>query len=264
LQQKPMHKNRSSIQITIAFLAVGILLLAYAMLFNLQIAAFIGLGLTFWGAIFALTRSGKYVESSLLDGTAKSYYSTIDRFINDFKSSRQGYYIPSYPQRDPLPEYLENLKEQVVIISESFDGKPSIEELVKGKFLSEKNNGLFIASPGSGLMGEIEKQLKLDFSKTSVPELVELVPRCLTDMLNLAKSAEMAASENAVTFRASGIVYESLYRSPAPLKSVSMLGCPVVSAVAGALAKASGKTVFIKEQVLSPSNCGVSVVFNFI
>jgi len=251
-------------KIAVAFLAVGILLLAYAMLFDLQIAAFIGLGLTFWGAIFALTRSGKYVESSLLDGTAKSSYSTIDRLINDFKSGGHGYYIPAYPQGDHLPQYLENLKEPVVFISESFNGKPSVEELVKGKFLSENNNGIFIASPGSGLMGQIEKQLQLDFSKTSLPDLVEMLPRCLTDMLNLAKSADMTLSENGVTFNASGILYESLYRSQTPLKSVSVLGCPVVSAVASALAKASGKTVFIKEQVLSPSNCGVSVVFNFI
>jgi hypothetical protein len=34
--------------------------------------------------------------------------------------------------------------------------------------------------------------------------------------------------------------------------------------VASALAKASGKTVIIKEQVLSPSNHGVYAVFNFI
>ena len=36
-----------------------------------QIAAFIGLGLTFWGAIFAVARNGKYIESSLLDGARK-------------------------------------------------------------------------------------------------------------------------------------------------------------------------------------------------
>jgi hypothetical protein len=265
LDQRPeLKKNTSSMKIAAVFLVVGVLLLVYAMLFNLQIAAFIGLGLTFWGAIFALTRSRKYVESSLLDATTKSSYFTLDRLINDFTHGGYGYYIPSYPQGVNLPDYLEKLKEPVVFISDSFDGKPSVEELAKGKFLSASNNGIFIASPGSGIVAQMEKQLHVDFAKTSMQELLELLPKCITEVLYLAKSADMTLVENGLTFKASGILYESLYRTQTPLKSVSILGCPVVSAVASALAKVSGKTVFIKEQVLSPNNCGVSVVFNFI
>jgi hypothetical protein len=98
-------ESNSSTSIAGVFLAV---------LFDLQIVAFIGLGLTFWGAIFALTRTGKYVESSLLDGTAKSGYSTIERMINDLKFNAQGYYIPAYPKDVILPDYLKNLKEPVV------------------------------------------------------------------------------------------------------------------------------------------------------
>jgi hypothetical protein len=257
-------KSRGSLRIAGVFLAVGILLLVYSMLYGLQIAAFIGLGLTFWGAIFTLARSGKYVESSLLDGTAKSAYSTMDRIINDLKFNGQGYYIPACPQHDYLPEYLKNLKEPVVFISENFDGKPPIDELAVGKFLSEKTHGAFITSPGSGLMAQMEKQLQLDFSKIDIQELMGLLPRCLTEQFNLAKSVDMTFLENGINFKATGILYESLYRAETPLKSVSILGCPVVSAVACALAKTTGKTVVIKEQFLSPSNCGVHAVFNFI
>ncbi len=261
---KPVDKSNNSMRLAGVFLAVGALLLVYAVLFELQIAAFIGLGLTFWGAIFALTRSRKYVESSLLDGTAKSAYFTIDRVINDLQYRGQGYYIPAYPQDVSLPEYLKNLREPVVYISESFDGKPSLEELAQGKFLSAKNSGVFIASPGAGLVAQMEKQLQLDLSKINLQEFLEVVPRCLSEVFNLAKSADMAVREDGVIFRASGILYESLYRSQTTLKSVSILGCPVVSAVATALAKTTGKTVVIKEQVFSPSNCGVSAFFNFI
>jgi hypothetical protein len=265
LMLRPIRKkSNTSLQIAALFLAIGVLLLVYSMLYGLQIAAFIGLGLTFWGAIFTLTRNGKYVESSLLDSTAKSAYSTIDRMINDLKFNGQGYYIPAYPQDVNIPEYLKNLKEPVVFISESFDGKPSVEELATGKFLSAKTHGMFITSPGSGLMAQMEKQLQLDFSKTNIQELTSILPRCLTEQFNLAKSADMTVLENGVSFKATGILYESLYRPETTLKSVSMLGCPVVSAVACALAKTSGKTVVIKEQVLSPGNCGVYAVFNFI
>ncbi len=228
----------------------------------MQIAAFIGLGLTFWGAVFALTRTGKYVESSLLDSSARSTYSTIDRMINDLEYSGQGYYIPAYPQDVFLPDYLKNLREPVVFISESFDGKPSIDELATGKFISARTRGVFVTSPGSGVMAQVERQLQIDLSKISLNELTEVLPKCLTESLNLAKSADMTLTPNGASFKATGILYTSLYNPESKPKSLSLLGCPVVSAVACSLAKTSGKTVVIKEQATSGTS--VFAVFNFV
>jgi hypothetical protein len=262
---KPVKKNNNnSSSISAIFLVVGIIVLAYSMLFSVEIAAFVGLGLTFWGVIFSLARNGKYVESGLLDGEAKSAYSTYDKMIRDLKFNGQAFYIPAYPQDVQLPEYLKSLREPVVFISERFDGRPSADELAAGKFLSEKAPGVFITSPGSGIMAQMEKRLGSDFTKIEIHELIGLLPRCLTETFNLAKSVDMSFIEGAVSFRATGILYQSLYRADPPLKSVSVLGCPVVSAVASTLAKASGKTVIIKEQALSSSNCGVNATFNFV
>lgn len=260
---KPIpKKGTSALGIAGAFLAVGILLLVFSMLFEMQIAAFVGLGLTFWGAVFALTRSGNYVDSSLLDSSARSTYSTIDRMINDLKYSGQGYYIPAYPRDVFLPEYLKNLREPVVFISENFDGKPSIDELAQGKFISAQTRGVFVTSPGAGIMAQVERQLQLDLSKISLEELADILPRCLTENLNVAKSAYMMVTPEGVEFRASGILYESLYDPESKPKSLSLLGCPVVSAVASALAKTSGKTVVISEQETTGNS--VFAVFNFV
>ncbi len=245
-------------------MAAGALSLAYSVLFNMQVAAFAGLGLTFWGAIFALAKNGKYVESSLLDSSARSTYSTIDRVVNDLKYKGQGFYIPAYPRDVIIPEYLKNLKEPVVYISESFDGTPSVDELAAGKFLSAKSNGIFLTAPGAGIMAQIEKQLRIDLSKISVEELSEVLPKSLTETFNLARTAEMHVLPDGVRFKAMGVVYESLYKPDYKSKGMSIMGCPVVSAVASALAKASGKTVTIKEQAVLPSSCGVQAVFAFM
>jgi hypothetical protein len=249
--------------IAIVFLALGITSLVASIPFDSQVAAFIGLGLTFWGAIFALAKSGKYVQSSLLDGTAKSGYSTIERMINDLEFNAQGYYIPAYPKDVILPDYLKNLKDPVVYISENFDGKPSVDELAAGKFLSAKSHGIFVTSPGSGILAQIEKQMKMDISKVNLQELTEFLPKYFTEIFNLAKTSEMAVLPNGVSFKASGILYSSFYKTETTLKSVRVLGCPLVSSVASALAKSSGKTVVIKEQTLSP-NCSVYAVFEFL
>jgi hypothetical protein len=261
---KPVNKkSNTALQFAGVFLGAGVLLLAFSVFMDLQVAAFIGLGLTFWGAVLALTRNGRYVESSLLDYTARTNYSTIDRMLNDLKYSGNGYYIPAYPQDVALPEYLKNLKEPVVYISERFDGKPSIDELVSGKFISAQTRGVFITPPGAGIMAQVERQLKLDLSKISLAELAELLPKTLTETFNLAKNAAMTLSPNGATFKATGILYESFYNPDSKPKSVALLGCPVVSAVASALAKTSGKTIVIKEQVTTPGN-SVNATLNFV
>ncbi len=245
------------------FFVAGVLFLVASFLYELQIAAFIGLGFTFWGAIFTLTRRGKYVESSLLDSTAKSAYSTLDRMINDLKYITQAYYIPSYPQDANLPDYLKNLKDPLVFLSDVFSGKASAEDIVAGKFLASKSPGVFITSPGSGLMVQMERHLQLDFSKIPLHELCTLLPQCSSEILNITKTLDMKAVDNGVALKATGILYESLYK-PKAMRSVTLLGCPVVSAVACALAKNTGKTVVIQKQEIFPSNVGVDVLFSFV
>jgi len=257
------RKSNVALQLAGVFLVLGILLLALSMFLEMQVAAFIGLSLTFWGAVLALTRRSKFVESELLDSTARSAYSTIDRMITDLNYGAQGFYIPAYPGDVALPNYLTNLREPAVYISSSFDVPPSIDELASGKFISSQTRGFFISSPGSGILSQVEKQLNLDLSKVTTAELCEVLPKSLTEYLNLARKADMSLESNGANFKAVGIIYDSFYVAGSKFKSVNMLGCPVVSAVASALAKSSGKTVVVKEQELLPEN-SVNVTFSFV
>jgi hypothetical protein len=246
------------------FLSLGIILLAFSMLIGMQIAAFAGLGLTLWGAIFAIARNGRYVEAGFIDGTAKSAYSTIGRIIEETHRDGHAFYVPPYPQDADLPDYLKNLREPVVFIGESFDGKPSVDELAAGKFMSQKNHGVFIVSPGASLLARMENELKREFNRTSLEELSYVVPRLMAET-RLARRVEMRVSnDGTVNLKVTGSVYESIYSSEVTKKSASMLGCPIVSAVATAIAKASGKTVIIRELTLTPHGSSVNVVFSLL
>jgi hypothetical protein len=165
--------------------------------------------------------------------------------INDLRYNGHGYYIPTYPKDAYLPDYFKNLKESVVFISdENFTGCP--------------------ASPGSGILNQIEHQLNIDFTTVPLAELCSLLPRCMTEFFNLAKEMDLQIlDESTVRLNVSGVLYESLY-TPEHVLSVSLLGCPVVSAVACALAKSSGKTVVIREQKFWPNGLGVEAIFNFV
>ncbi len=255
-------KTSLALRIAGVFLGAGVLSLVFSVILDMAVVAFIGLGLTFWGAILALTRNGKYVESTILDASAHSTYTTIDRILNDKKGDNHAYYIPAYANDASMPEYLKNLKDPSVYVSESFDGKPSIDELAQGKF-SVKSGGFFLTSPGSGILKQVEAQLNVDLSQIKPIELCEVLPRSLTENLNLANNAQMTLTPDGASFKATGILYESLYKAEGKPESVSVLGCPVVAAAASALAKSSGKTVTLKELTIFPHNT-VSVQLKFV
>ncbi|MEM3797769.1 MAG: hypothetical protein QXY74_04960, partial [Candidatus Bathyarchaeia archaeon] len=125
-------------------------------------------------------------------------------------------------------------------------GVPSIEELAKSKFLLANPNGVCVAPPGLGILEQIEKELRKDTAKLQLAELCETIPIIIVENLQLAKEAEMKIEDNSVNLKISDSVYKSLYIDE-NLKSVYLLGCPIASAVACALAKASGKAVTIQK-----------------
>jgi len=249
------------------FLVVGLLALVFSLYSEYQILALIGLGFIFWGALFLLVNPVGLVEGRLLYNTSLSTYNTIDRMISDFKYKGRGYYIPPYPKDVYLPEYLKGLKDPVVFVSATNDSEmPPFEVIAKGKFISEDPKGMLLAPPGAGILAQIEEKFNMDFTKVNFNELCMLMPRFILEDFNLAKEMEMRMepNENQVYLRIFDSLYKNLYGLQADLKSVSLLGCPIVSAVACALAKASGKTVTIQKQQVSPDGLTIEVWYRIV
>ena len=252
-------------KIGVMFIVPGALSLIFSVLNNSQVLAFIGLGLTFWGALFFFIRPIGYVKSTLLDSTAISSYSTIDRIVKDLKYKGKSYYIPPYPKEVYLPEYLKGLKEMIVFISaDSGAGMPSIEEMATSKFLLKTPKGICVAPPGLGLLTQFENELKADLTKLELSELCETVPQLILDNFQLAKEIEMKTEENQVHLKIVDSIYKNLYSREENLKSVHFLGCPLVSALACAIAKTTGKIVTLHQDRVSPDGQTIEVWYHFL
>ena len=252
-------------KIAILFLVPGVLSLLFSILYESQVAAFVGLGLTFWGALFFLIRPVKYVTGNLLHSSAHSSYSTIDRIIKDFGYKGTAYYIPPYPKDVYLPDHLKGLKEPVVFVSEQKQASmPSIEEIAESKFRISDPKGLLMTSPGAGLLAQIEKEANRDFAKTTIADLQEMLPHVISENLSLAREVELKLVANQIQLRLIDSLYKSLYSRESDLKSIGLLGCPLVSAVACAIAKASGKPVMIQNQKVSPDGSMIGVWYRVV
>jgi hypothetical protein len=244
--------NVNSVRIAEIFLVSGIILLAISVFLSSQILAFVGLGLTFWGVLFILVTPQKQVEGNLLGITIIPEYLTIDRIINDLKPKGKAYWIPPYPQDVNMPEHLRGLKEMVIFIpSDEVYQMVSIEEIAKGKFQIENPKGILLAPPGLGIIDKIEQKRDTNLTKIPFNNLSETLPQLLGE-LNLSKEVKMTINENDATLQITESMYRSLYGQKYNLKSVLLLGCPLVNAGICAIAKSSGKIVTMQKIETSP------------
>jgi hypothetical protein len=246
-------KKTPSIKIGIAFIVVGALALTASITSSSPTLAFIGLGLTFWGALFLFARPIKFVRGTLLDHTAISSYKTIDRIVENLDYRGKPVHIPPYPKKAYLPEYLKGLKEMIVFIpAKDFAAMPTIEEMAKKRFQLPNPEGVCVASPGAGLVELFEKELRIEFTEINLDTLYDSLPTVIVRDLELARELEINSENNLIHVKIVDSVYKGLYSGEHGLKSVRTIGCPLTSAIACALAKTTGKLVTIAKDTISP------------
>jgi hypothetical protein len=256
--------RKSTGRITLAFAVPGAISLALSILVTSQVLAFIGLGLTFWGAVFYLVRPVTYVRGSLLGLTAESVYSTIDRIIRDLDLKGKALYIPPYPREVYLPEHLKGLKETIAFISVNENTTmPSIEEIARSKFMTKNPKGICLIAPGSSLLQQIERNLRTDVTKMSLEDLCTSLPQIILENFQFAKEIQMKAENKIVSLKMTNSIYRNLYLKE-DLKTVRLLGCPLASAIAGATAKCAGKPTYIQSVMVSPDAWTIEISYAFM
>lgn len=243
----PKAPKLDSLLIAISFLASGIVIFNVSVIFNSQIVSFIGLGLTFWGALFLLITPQRQVEASFLVTSTLPVYMTIDRLLNDFEPKNEAYNIASHIRNVYLPKRLYSVTEMITFIpAKQITEMAEIDAIRKGNFINKSQKGLLITPPGVGILDRIEDKHNIDLTKIPFGELDETLPHLLKE-LYLSKEIKMATNGNGITLQINESLYKKLYSQENDLKSIKLLGCPLVSAAACAIAKSTGKPVMIQE-----------------
>jgi hypothetical protein len=98
----------------------------------------------------------------------------------------------------------------------------------------------------------------------SVSELCDALPHVLLGDFVLAKDVTLKKDEGRFVLFIKDSIYKKLYDQNNGSKSISFLGCPIASAVACLLAQFSGKTITIKETVVSPDELMTKTIFEIV
>lgn len=223
-------------------LVLGLVSLIGSSFSGSYVPAFIGLGLTFWGALLLYLTPTKYVNLELLNATASSNLANLERILSSNETSGKGIYLP--------PKRLKDYQSSLVFIPRKSDNPlPEPEETDQKKLHSENAGGILLTPPGLALSRLLEKKLGTSFTETDLPHLQKRLPK-LFEELEITKNLSIQVEDNTVTIEVTNHIFKDLCEETKKLpKTQEAVGCPLSSAIACALAKASGRPVTIEKEL---------------
>jgi len=244
--------------IACVILTLGIVAVAFSAFYVSSILAFIGLGLTFWGALLLYITPTKHVKLELLNATASPSLANIEKLIVSMKLNGKGIYLP--------PKYLKDFESSLIYIpSKTNQPLPKPEEIDEEKLYSKNPKGIFLTPPGMGLSRLFEKELGTSFIKTDLNYVQDHLPKLLIEDMEIAENVEITIEDNTITIELTNHVFKEICEETSELQRVhGSIGCPLSSAIACALAKATGKPIIIEREEQSRDGKTTEIRYNIV
>jgi hypothetical protein len=266
---KARPKKGSSVASSVLLIAGGLILAfsMYSIYFDLAIAAsdltipvLIGLGLVLWGIITRYITSQEYVKKEFLVSLAIANYSSIDRVFKEMGIVQRAIYLPA--------QYLNDIESNIVFLTKNINDKlPSSERvMLEDQVNVGVEKGKLLLPPGHGLTKLIEKCMRKSFTKVDLSFLIQNLRKVVIDDLELVKDFRIKAQNNSVQILFEDAIFGDvgLYDEGRFSKIIELVGCPFSSAVACALAKATGKPTAISQYQRLKGQNVVNVTYQFL
>jgi hypothetical protein len=258
-----MHRARISLihaAIT-AMLTLGVTAILTSIAYTSSVLAFIGLGLAFWGAILLYIRPEEYTKKVLLEAVLSPSLTTLNEMIQEFAYKGDATYLP--------PKYFTHPGTTKIYVSKRKDASlPTPEEIQKyeNQPVARTTQGLLLTPPGTQMSRLLEKSLGTSFIVMNLENLQRKLPKHFIENLEIAENLEIQAENNKTGKKTDGTksplpmknttihakitkpIYEIIFKQTEDSQqSNALIGCPISSAIAIAIAKAAGKPVRITD-----------------
>jgi len=259
-QPKVKRKRNPAKIVGWAILCIGAALLAAAILYASQIPAFVGLGLIFWGFILTLIQTEEYVKETVMNATALSSLKTLNQILQELNYEGKAIFLP--------PKYLQDPEENKAYIPKLENWELPKPEQIYGQQESifiKNPEGILISPPGSELTRLFEKTLETSFTRINLEYLRQNMPKLLIEDLEIAQNFELEEADGKIYARIENSIYRSLIKDLEKMSSIwGKIGCPLSSAIACALTKATGKPVTIEAQKISKDGRTIEIEYRLI
>jgi hypothetical protein len=227
-----------------AMLGGGLILLALSIVYNLSILAFIGLGLTFWGAILNYIQSEEYVKKPLLDRISAQTFTTLTLFLQELDYQGTAVYLP--------PKYFRNPETSKAYISRHRNGPlpdPDYIEQHEDQLFTTNAEGILFTPPGAEIARLFEESLGTSFTKIDLQYLTQKLPKIIEEDLEIARSVEMKTQNRRIRVTMEHVLLPAFSSATSRLQATIHLGSHLTGAVACALAKTTGRPIILHRQL---------------
>jgi hypothetical protein len=218
------------------------------------------LGLLFWGITFTYVRTEEYARKILLDTTASSQQATLNQIIQELRYEGDVIYLP--------PKYFSDPETSKAYIPEQKNTplpKPEQIQRQEQDFLIEKPPGVLFTPPGAELSKLFERTLETSFAKVDLRYLQQNLPKLFVEDLEISQNFEMETEANKIRVQIENSVYKAPNTKTEQAASIySRLGSPLGSAIACAVAKATGKPVIMEREQNSNDGRDVTIEYRIL
>jgi hypothetical protein len=184
----------------------------------------------------------KYVKIELLNSVAASNMSNIEKILTTKNMTRKGVYLP--------PKCLKDCRSSLVFISTGSDEIRILKnnEIVEDTIYSHTPDGIFLTPPGLDLSQLLEQKFHKSFIETNLSFLQKELPR-LFDEMDIGRDTQIRINGNFVEVELINSVLYGLCEAAKAFPIMhEILGCPLTSAIACVLAKATGNPIVIESE----------------
>jgi hypothetical protein len=242
-----------------ALIGFGAIALITSIIYSSSIFAVIGLGLVFWGIIIKYITTEQYVKKTLLDTTTLSSLKIIDEMLKELNYNSKAVYLP--------PKYLREIESNKIYIPKHENIKlPTPEQILQeDKIFIRNPEAIVLTPPGNELTKLFEKTLNTSFTKVDLAYLEQNIPKLLIEDLEIAEDVKMEIEKSIIRVRIENSVYRDICKETEKLSDTSRsLGCPISSAIACTLAKATGKPIIVSKHQISEDGKIIDIEYELL
>ncbi len=214
----------------------------------------IGLGLTFWGALFLYITHVRTVPEDIISAMPISMIKALDKLLAELGYNGRCNFI--------YPRSLGGLTKGYIFLSAE-NSVPDNNELMREIVFHNNPKGILLPAPSHSMVDLYEKILDLNFALADMKYLAQNLPKLLVEDLKLADQMSMTHNGNSVRVnivgRSLAALCDNITRNTV---NGERLGCPICSSLALVFAKTSGRPVLIKSSKASTE--GIKITYELV
>jgi hypothetical protein len=194
-----------------------------------------------------------------LEKTALPLLVTLNQMIIDLNLEGDAIYLP--------PEALKDPESSKVLLTKNEKTKLTTPKQAQDseKPFGTKTEGILIKPPGADLVKLFEITLNTKFIKVDLKYLERNIYNLFVNELEIAENVQIQVKENIVSTEIKNSIYAKLHTETEELPKVTtLLGCPICSAIACAITKASGKPLIIEKHQTSKDGRTITTEYRLL